>query len=160
MILTIIFTITSVMIVKNYNLEQYETYAKESLLTSPIVLEVEADNGYILNIDDNKRTNQNSINLKVSNDTYSKNYYEIAMKVSKEFDYKKLNVLMEDEYYNLQDIMIYQDNEYNYFLLAENELVASQINYEISLYINEKDINYFSENEFAIDFVDLNLQNL
>ena len=160
MFLTILLTVGAVLYLKSIDLKYYESYAQNSLESSPIVLEVEASNGYVLNVDNDIKNKDNIINLKVSNDTYMNNYYEIALKVSNNCDYKKLNVLVENEYYNLKDILIYQDNEYNYFLIAKNELIASQDNYEVSLFANENDINYFNENEVFMDFVDLSLENV
>lgn len=159
MIMTIILMVGAIIYFNTIDLSYYQSYAQNSLATSPIVLEVKAENGYVLNINESKPSKENIINLKLSNDTYTNNHYEIALKLSKDCDYQKLNVLIEKEYYNLKDLIVRKDNDYNYFLIASNDLIASQVNYEVSLFINETDVNYFNENKFVMDFVDLSLQN-
>lgn len=159
-VLTILWIIFSGIYWKNLDISDYEKYAKDSLNTSTIAFDIEANNGYILNVVDNvEKSELEKMTLKVYNETYMKNYYQMALKIEKDCDYSKLNILINDDKYSLIDLLVKEDKEFYYFIIGENELSNTEDIYEISLYINSKDINSFIEQEYLIEFVELSSMN-
>ena len=155
-ILTVIWIILSGIYWDKFNISEYENYAKESLSSSTIAFDIESENGYILNVTDSPKDDQlDKMILRVYNNTYMKNYYQMALKLEKKCDYNKLNILINDNEYSLKSLLINEDKEYYYFVLGENELVDKSDIYEISLFISPKDVNYFVNQDYIIDFVDI-----
>ena len=155
-ILTIFWIVLSGLYWNKLDISAYEDYAMESLNTSTIAFDVEAKNGYILNVTDNpQKENLEKMVLKVYNNTYMKNHYQIALKIDKKCDYNKLNILINDSEYKLEQLLIQEDEEFYYFILGENELTDTSDIYNISLFVNRDDVDYFLEQDYLIDFVEL-----
>ena len=159
-ILTILWIIFSGIYWKTLDITHYEQYAKDSLNASTIAFDVEAENGYILNVVDNyEQSDLEKMTLKVYNETYMNNYYQMALKIEKDCDYSKLNISINDNKYNLTDLLIKEDEYFYYFVIGENELSNTEDIYEIGLYVSSKDINSFIEQHYLIDFVELSSMN-
>lgn len=156
-VLTILWVVLSGLYWNRLDISDYEKYAKDSLNTSTIAFDVESENGYILNVTDNPKSDDlEKLTLKVYNETYMANYYKIALKLDKKCDYKKLNILINSNEYNLHELLIQEDADFYYFILGENELIDTSDIYEISLFVNSSNVDYFLEQDYLIDFVELN----
>lgn len=155
-VLTLLWIVLSGLFWNKLDISDYEKYAEDSLNTSTIAFDVESENGYILNVTDNPKSDDlEKMTLKVYNETYMTNYYKLALKIDKNCDYKKLNILINNNEYNLNELLIQEDDDFYYFILGENELTDTSDIYEISLFVNSSNVDHFLEQDYLIDFVEL-----
>lgn len=155
-VLVVLYMILGSILWTKLDISIYKDYAKESLETSTIAFDVLAENGYLLNVLDKKEdVDLEKLTLKVYNETYMNNYYQLAVKINKTCDYSKLNAFINDKQYNLSDILIKEDERFYYFIVGENNLTDKIDIYEISFFIDIRDLEEFQEKDLNISFVDL-----
>lgn len=160
-VFVILWIILSGMLWKNFDIGEYEQYAKTSLEQSTIGYNIEAENGYILNVIDNMEIDEvDKMTLRVYRNTYSNEYYQMALKVEKKCDIDKLKIIINDNLYNLKDLLTTEDNEYYYFVVGENTLTANMDVYSISLAVDRLDASAFLNQDYSIDFVELSSMKL
>ena len=140
----------------NLNIKKYETIANMYNNANYIDFDIEAENGYVLNDINNVSANNDSIKLNVYNETYFDDKYAIALKIDKGFDFSKLNITIDNKLYNLSEIYTLSDDKYNYFTIVSDKIKGSKISYNLGLYINPSDINYFNNNNIDLEFINLN----
>ena len=155
-ILTILWVAISGLFWGKLDISLYEDYAEYTKSASVISLEVEGENGYILNVtEDPVKEEMETLKLRVSNDTYMNQYYQVGLKVTNDCNYQNLNIQINDEQFALKDLLISKDEDYSYFMLGENKIIATSDIYEVGLYIEEKYLDQFVGQEFLMDFVEL-----
>lgn len=155
-VLTILWVIITGVFWKKLDLTYYEDYAEFTKSASVISLAIEANNGYILNVTNELiKEELETMKLKVSNDTYMNQYYQVGLKLANNCNYENLNIQINKEKFALKDLLITKDEKYNYFILGENEIIASSDVYEVGLYVEEKYLDQYNEQEVLMDFVEL-----
>lgn len=154
-ILTILWIIGCIVFWNNLDISVYEDYAKKSIETPKLSINVEAKNGYILNVIKEEPKDLETIQLSVSNDTYMKEYYQLALKINKSCVYDNLNIKINNESYALKDLLIFKDEKYNYFIVGENEIVAEEDLYEVGLFTRKSNFEELMAQDYMLDFVEL-----
>lgn len=154
--LTILWVVISGMLWGKLDISFYENYAKYTQTASFISLAIESENGYILNVtDESLKKEIETMKLKVSNDTYINQHYQVGLKIDNHCNYENLSIQINNEQFALSDLLVTKDDDYNYFILGENEIIATSDIYEIGLFIEEKHLEQFIEQEILMDFVEL-----
>lgn len=154
-ILTIIFVVWSGIFWGNLDLDQYWEYARKSTNQSYIGFEIDGNDSFTLNNLKNSENRDNDFYLNVYNDTYLNSHYDIALKIDNNVNYNQLYLKVDDSINNFQDLLVKQDDNYNYFIIASNDLSGSERTYGLALYADNNSMDYFVNNGFKIEFVDL-----
>lgn len=136
-------------------IRKYVDYARNNSQGNLIGFNVESDHGYVLNLLDNKDNNDSRFRLNVYNETNSAGHYEIALALNKNCDYKKLYLAIDNNVYNLNELYYDADNDYNYFMVVDSVIETAGADYMLGLYIKDCDVEYFTNNNPELTFMNL-----
>ncbi len=130
--ITIIFIIGSYVIWDNLPIGKMASVAASYDKMNYVALNIE--NNYIYNT--NNTRNLNDTVITVSNLSNTNRNYQLVLKVSKQINYKNLQIELDNTIYNLDELQKINDKNYNIFILDENTIVASHKTYDVILFGN------------------------
>ncbi|MCM1053743.1 MAG: hypothetical protein NC483_07205 [Ruminococcus sp.] len=86
-------------------------------------------------------TDSNDI-ITISNDYYNNKSYKLLMKVNKDLDTDSSKLVINNVLYNLSDFTKYEEEDYNFYILASNYISGTSVSYEIEPRFMGKTIYY------------------
>ncbi len=105
-------------------------------------------------------TDKTALNIKpfkinVVNETYTKEYYNLALKIAKNstLDINFLKIMIANDVYNLIDLERKDDELYYIFILDKDYLVGTNKYYEIRLWLNTLADNRMQNKEINMEFI-------
>ncbi len=93
-------------------------------------------------------------NIKVMNDTLTAENYTLYLKIDKisTLNYHYLHIAIDDNVYNLENLISKEENNNYYFILDKNSIVGATKNYEVKLWLNEIAGNDMQNKQLIMSF--------